>query len=441
MAGTISMAGLASGMDVSGMIDALVKANGARQSALQTRMTDTKAASTAISDISTLLSKFKTSVDALSDSNNVRSYGATSSDTALQAAVTGAANAGKYSVEVKALAKEYRAYTNPVASGSTTLGQSGTMSIQIGAGDITNINISSNDTLDSISEKINKANIGVKAATFNDGSGVRLQLRGLDTGAGNEVSVTGLDLGLNEASNKKQQAQSAHLVIDGFDVYSKTNRVVGAVPGVTLTATKETTAPANLEVNTDASEIKSKIQAVVSAYNAVVGKVQSTAGSGSTKASNAMLAGDTTLRQLTSKMSSAIMTVVGTGTNIGTLNSIGVSLNKDGTLAFDESKLNKSLSTNPDAVMTVLAGTSSNDGVMDVMSHLVTAFTRTGDGFLTNKRTTLDATAKRLQDSINSEQDRLDNYRTQLEKQFQAMDDAMTAANATSQYLTKISSG
>ncbi|HEY5959326.1 MAG TPA: flagellar filament capping protein FliD, partial [Polyangiaceae bacterium] len=242
-------------------------------------------------------------------------------------------------------------------------------------------------------------------------------------------------------SNKKQQAQSAHLVIDGFDVYSKTNQVVGAVPGVTLTAAKETTAAATLDVTTDPSEMKTKIQAVVSAYNAVVAKVQATAGYGTTKASNAMLAGDSTLRTLTSKMSSAIMTVVGTGSKYETLNSLGVNLNRDGTLAFDESKLTKALATDPDGVMKVLAGTASGDGVMDVMSHVVDLFNRTGDGLLTNKRTTLDGNVKRMQDRISSEQDRLDNYRAQLEKQFQAMDDAVTASNTTSAYLNKISSG
>lgn len=441
MAGTISMAGLASGMDVNGMIDALVKANSARMGVMQARVTATKAASSAISDIGSLLSKLKSAVDGLADSSAVQSFGASSSDTALQTTVTGAASSGRYSVEVVDLAQEYRAYTNPLATASTTVDQNGTMSIQVGTGDPTEIVIESSDTLDSIATKINAANIGVKAATFNDGSQVRLQIRGVDSGAGNEVTISGLDLGVNEEANAKQQAQSAHLLIDGFDVYSKTNQVVGALPGVTLTALKQTTSAATVDVKADPANMKTKIQSVVSAYNAVVAKIQTTSGYGSSKAGNAMLAGDSTLRQLTTKMSNTIMTSITTGTNYQTLNSLGVSLNRDGTLAFDDSKLTKALSTNPDAVMKVLAGTSSSDGVMDVMSHLVDSFNQTGTGMLITKRSTLDANAKRMQERADDEQSRLDNYRAKLEKQFQAMDDAMTAASSTSAYLTKLSGG
>lgn len=441
MAGTISMAGLASGMDVNGMIDALVKANSARLSVMQSRVNATKAASTAISDVGSLLAKLKTSVDGLSDSSLVQGLGASSSDTALGASVTGAASSGRYSVVVDALAQEYRAYTDPVADSSEPLYQSGTMTIQVGDGPATNIDIEGVDSLDSIAKRINEANIGVKVSTFNDGTQVRLQIRGVDSGAGNEVTITGLDLGVNKEGNAKQQAQSAHLLIDGFDVYSKTNQIAGAIPGVTLTATKKTTDAATIEIKSDPENIKSKIQAVVSAYNSVIGKVQSLAGYGSTKATNEMLAGDSTLRRLTSKMSSTIMTVVPTDSSYQTLNSIGISLNRDGTLAFDDSKLTKALATNPDAVMKVLAGSSSSDGVMDIMGDLVDTFNRTGDGLLMNKRTTLEGNAKRMQDRAGDEQSRLDNYRAQLERQFQAMDDAMTSANSTSVYLTKISGG
>jgi flagellar hook-associated protein 2 len=118
-----------------------------------------------------------------------------------------------------------------------------------------------------------------------------------------------------------------------------------------------------------------------------------------------------------------------------------VNLSRDGTLSFDDSKLTAALNSNPNAVSQVLAGTTSSDGVMDVMSQLVDTFTRSGDGLLTTRRTTLDANVKRLQGQVDNEQSRLDDYRAKLEKQFQAMDDAMTAANSVSTYLTQISGG
>jgi flagellar hook-associated protein 2 len=439
MAGTISMAGLGSGMDVSGMIDALVKAKSTQQSALNARVTDTRAASTAISDIGSLLAKLKTSVDALSDPTTVQGFSASSSGAAVQATVTGAAGTGRYAVTVDKLAQAYRSYSNPADSATTALGQVGTMSIAVGATTSGSVTIDSSDTLSSVARKINEANLGVQATTFYDGSQFRLQVSGANGGAENAVTISGLDLGLNEGTNLKQQAQSAHIIVDGFDVYSNSNQISGAVAGVTLTLTDVTTSPVNVETKTDPSALKTKAQAVVDAYNAVVKKVQSTAGYGSTKASNAMLAGDSLLRSLTSKMSSATTTVVDTGTSYSTLNSLGISLTRDGQLSLDSAKFTAAATANPDAVTKVLAGTSSKDGIMDVMSSVVDMFSHSGTGLLANKRTTMEANAKRMEARATKEQDRLDNYRAQLEKQFAAMDTAVSSSNSTSAYLTALS--
>jgi flagellar hook-associated protein 2 len=440
MAGTITMAGLGSGMDVSAMIDALVNAKKSQQSVLKTRATETKAASTAISDVASLLAKLKTSVDALADAKSIQTYAASSSGTAVQATVTGAAGPGRYAVTVSGLARAYRSYSNPSSSATTALAQVGTMSIAGGGSHSGNIALEATDSLSSIAEKINSANLGVQATTFYDGSQFRLQVSGANTGAENAVSITGLDLGLNEAGNLKQQAQSAHIVVDGFDVYGSTNQITGAIPGVTLALTDVTTSPINIETKANPDTLKAKAQAVVDAYNAVIKKVQATAGYGTTKASNSQLAADSTLRSLASKMSSATRSVVNTGTSYSTLNSLGISLTRDGQLTLDSAKFDAAVKASPEAVTKVLAGTASSDGIMDVMSSVVDMFNQTSTGLLTNKRTTLDATAKRLETRATEEQDRLDNYRALLEKQFAAMDTSVSNSNGISAYLTALSS-
>lgn len=440
MAGTISMAGLGSGMDVAGIVDALVSANSSTLNVLKSRAQESRAASTAISDVATLLSKLKTSVDSLADSTTIQSYSASSSDSAVSATLTGAASEGKFSVEVEALALEYRAYSNPQTSLNTGLNLSGEMEIQIGTGTPQTLQIDSTDSLSSIVTKINEAGIGVRATTVYDGTNYRLQLRGTATGAGNEVSVSGLDLGLGDQLNIKQQAQSAHVKIDGFDVYSKTNQVSGAIPGVTLSLSKETTSAANIEVKPDASSLQTKLQSVVDNYNAVMKKVQTLAGYGSAKASVDKLAGDSTLRQLTMRMGSTIGTPVSTGTVYSTMRSIGVSLNKDGTLALDASKLSRAVSEQPDAVGKILAGTASTGGVMDDMSNMVKSFTIGTSALLNTRKDTFDKNAKSLENRAVSEQDRLDRLRETLNTQFSAMDSSISASNSMLTYLQSVSS-
>ena len=64
---------------------------------------------------------------------------------------------------------------------------------------------------------------------------------------------------------------------------------------------------------------------------------------------------------------------------------------------------------------------------MDVLSSTVDDFVRSSDGLLTGRRTSFDDAAKRLDTQANSEQDRLDRYRVQLEKQFSKEKDVTLA--------------
>lgn len=106
MAGTISITGIGSGMDVNALVDALVQASSIQKVQLENRLTATNAASTSISDISGLLSKLKTASDALSTPERAQGFAVTSSSDALSASVTTATSAGRYSVNVSALAQE-----------------------------------------------------------------------------------------------------------------------------------------------------------------------------------------------------------------------------------------------------------------------------------------------------------------------------------------------
>ena len=65
-------------------------------------------------------------------------------------------------------------------------------SLTLTIGDKTkDIEIAETDTLDQVMSKINSSGLRVAATSFFDGTDFRLQLRGLDTGAENDVNVSG----------------------------------------------------------------------------------------------------------------------------------------------------------------------------------------------------------------------------------------------------------
>lgn len=440
MADTSSLSGVGSGIDTASLITGLVNADSGRLNALKAKQTSTNSAISTLSDISTALGTLQSAVDALSTANGVGSYSGTSSSSAIAISTTGNARPGAYSMNVTQLAKAQRTYSNTYAAANTAVGQSGTLSIQVGSGTPASINIAGSDTLDQIAAKINSAGARVSASVFYDGSAYRLQVSGLDSGKDNALtfSQSGLDLGLNVAANTVQKAQNSIVNIDGFDVQRSTNQVVGAIQGVTLALTATTTAPVDVTVASDSKGLATKIQSVVTAYNSVLSKINTAAGKGSTKASNSELASDSTLRGITNRLSSALQTVKGSG-KYNTLGSVGLSLQRDGTLSLDTSKLNAAVTADAGAVSALFAGTdSSNTGVMAALSSTIKAYNQTGTGLLTQHQSDLQSRVKTMTDSVNREQDRLDRYQTLLQKQFAAMDTTVTSNNSDMSYLTKL---
>lgn len=438
--GTITFGGIGSGIDTESIVTGLVNASSEQLNALKQRQTDTSSAVTSLSDISTLLSGLKNAATALSDVRDAKSYSASVAGDGVVATASGAALPGSFSVEVINLAKEHRSYSNTFTSSTDALGQSGTLSLAVGTVTPTDIDISSTDSLNDIADKINAAGLRASASVFYDGTTYRLQLRGLDTGSANAITATesGTTLGLDDPDNTFQAATDAKVKIDGFTVTRPTNQITGAIQGVTLALTAPTTTNAVVSVASDPNALGTKVKAFVDAYNQVVTKIHVIAGFGTTKGTSAVLSGDSTLRSITSRLSDTLLaTVPGAGT-YNTLSSIGVSLNRDGTITLDQTKLSTAISTDTNSVAAVLAGAGTGDGAMDVMKNLVTTFTQSSTGILSMEKDSMDSRAKSLGDSVTRENDRLQKYADDLRKQFTAMDTTVAGNNSDLSYLTKL---
>lgn len=208
-----------------------------------------------------------------------------------------------------------------------------------------------------------------------------------------------------------------------------------------MAVTKETSAPITVAVGTDPNALVKKVQSIVTAYNSVIGKVHSAAGYGTTAASISSLAGDATLRNLTDRMSNAVLTQVNTGTAYDRLSTIGISLQRDGTLQLDQTKLSTAISKDSLSVTKLLAGDSNGQGVMDVMNDVAHSFTQYQTGILQNKTSALDNSANDWKLRAQQEQDRLQQYQNTLLKQFQAMNDTVTSNTSTMNYLTQLYGG
>jgi flagellar hook-associated protein 2 len=429
MAGTISLGGLASGIDTQALVSQLVSASSGNLQQMQTRASQLRAGATTLSSIGRSLAALKAAASALSTTQSVASFTASSSSSAIDVTANGDAQPGAYKIEVTRLATEQRTYS--AAFAATALGQTGTFDVTLG-GTTKTISVVGTDTLSDIAAKINAAGLRVTASVFSDGTKSRLQIRGLDTGAANAITFaegngTSLDLNgvgaTDDAGKTVQAAGDAALKVDGFSVSRGTNQITGVIQGVTLTLKDTLSSPATITVASSADAVSSKIDAVVSAYNAVVQAVHAAAGYGTQKATNPTLAGDSTLRMMTDKMSAAVVTSYASG-KYTTLGAIGITLARDGTMSFDKAKLATALGNDPSSVQKIFATQtgSSSLGAMATLGDVVNQITAPASGTLSIRQDSLSDQASRLDDRVSAEQARLDRYADQLKKQFTAME-------------------
>jgi flagellar hook-associated protein 2 len=119
------------------------------------------------------------------------------------------------------------------------------------------------------------------------------------------------------------------------------------------------------------------------------------------------------------------------------LSEIGITLQKDGTLAIDDAKLSKALSDNlPGVAALFTSETSGTSGFAKQMGALVTDLTSTG-GALKAATDGIGSTLDDLTDQYNAVQKRVDATVARYRAQFTQLDVLVATMNNTMSYLTQ----
>ncbi|MDB5754573.1 MAG: flagellar hook protein 2 [Massilia sp.] len=218
----------------------------------------------------------------------------------------------------------------------------------------------SNNSMQGIRDAINKANLGVTASIVSDGSAspYHLVLTSNKTGATSSMKLT-VDgdsalQGLlsydpaNDAGQKMSQskaAQDASLSLNGIPVTSTTNTVSEAIQGVTLNLSTVGTTTINVAQNT--SSITSGVNAFVKAFNDVNTTLKSLTAYDPTTKVAGLLLGDSSVRQIESSLRQMLATpLTGAGGSLTNLQQIGITLQADGSMALDPTKLQAAMTSN-----------------------------------------------------------------------------------------------
>jgi flagellar hook-associated protein 2 len=356
---------------------------------------------------------------------------------------------GAYDIEVVQLAKAHQLASGPFAADNTAVG---TGTLLIGQGDSSfSITIDSeHNTLADIRSAINEAsgNTGVQATIVREAGGSRLVLTSSKTGEANAIRVfaSGGDGGLAVLAHNPpgttgnltelQPAQDAHIRIATFDHYSSTNTIEDAIDDVTL----ELVAPSegkkvSLNITQDNKTLNDRVNAFVNGFNTLAKQMaQLRTYTPATGAAGPLL-GDAMLRGIEDRLRVTMSSVVPEGGDLyNTLASIGITKQKDGTLALDSAKFNKALKEDNNAVAAIFG--SEETGIAAKLDGEIKKMLETGS--------VIDARDQSLQKQLKAiEADkvkidaRMEAVEERYMKQFTALDVLLSNMQSMSDYLTQ----
>lgn len=315
------------------------------------------------------------------------------------------------------------------------------------------------DTLDDIVRKVNEAHVGVTANVINDGSVTspyHLSFNSDRSGRAGRYTLDaqGVDLGLNTLAT----GSDARVFYGSSDpasavlLSSSTNDLDGLITGVNIDLHSASETPVTLTISSDTSAVETAVGTFVSAYNTLVGRIDTLTSYDADTQRRGTLLGDSTTELIRQEMFGAV-----TGKASGVsgpyqyLSQIGVKFDRDGNLTLDSEDFQAAMQTNPQAVADLLSAkvqntrpssTGVNDipgvtvrntspntfsslGVFEKVGQAVDKYLDRVDGVLTRRKTTLDNQITVQNERIGQIDERLARRRDYLQRQFQGMETAL----------------
>lgn len=385
-----------------------------RQAILNAQKTAANATEKGLSDLSSALSAFQTSLASLTGLNKTMyAQSAVFGDATIgSATATSTAAAGTYSFFVKQLATASQ--VSYAGLGNAT-GVSGKLSIEMGGAAGTSFDVNLGETARNLTPRelaaaINAAegNGGkVVASVVNTGKGMsELVLTAKDTGKASEIAIntTGLNGEIDggedgETLAGKLGAANRNALVEAFDAeihvggeggtaITQASNTFTAIDGVKMTFTKAQAsgaAPVSLTVGPDDKSTLANVQAFVDAFNKLATTLAKlTAGNDpATSADDGAFARDGGVRALQNRLAALLRP--GTGESLATY---GIIATRSGTLEVNSDRLLAQLARNPTGLDTVIGAASASNptGVAGELDKYLKSWSNGIDGQIKQRR-------------------------------------------------------
>ncbi|MFT2816632.1 flagellar filament capping protein FliD [Leifsonia sp. A12D58] len=435
MASNLAIDGLVSGLKTTELINSMMAVEGIPQTLLKAKVGATQAYSTALQALNTKIASLDTLAKAAAKSTSFSVFTATSSSSSVTTAVGKNAQAGQIDFTVGQLAQTQRSLTAAMSAWPTD-----PPVLTIAGSDGTSKEITAASTsLDDVVKAINSAGAGVTATKVSVGNGeFRLQLEGSTTGLAGSFSIfEGSGTTTPLATTTIKAAQDAEITLWAGTtaeqkITSKTNTFADVLPGVSVTVSAVSTTPVALSVARDDAAITTMAKDLVAALNEIFALVKSsskvtttTDAAGKTTTTAGVLAGDSTVRNATQRLTTAASSPI----DGKSPSEYGISITKTGAFEFDAEKFAATLTADPAAMQTALQEIASR------VSSVSTELSDKYDGTLTTKIASQESQVKTLGSQVTEWDRRLTSRRLTLEKVYSALEVQLGTLNTQSSWL------
>jgi flagellar hook-associated protein 2 len=384
------------GLDVTTAVTSAVTAAAAPETAWNTQLTALQGKASDLTIIQTAVQALDNDVQQLNSITGPLASSTVSSSNSGVVTATAASGAaqGTHVVTVNNLAST-ATWTSSEFASATAAVPADSFTITTGSGTTQTITSNGTQSLSDIASEINGDNLGVTASVITDASGSRLAIVANSSGAASNFTVSGSS---TFGDNAVTAGQNASLTVDGISISSASNTVSGVIPGVTLNLQGASTGEVTLNVQPDASTAATAINQFVTDYNTVITDINTEFTDGTS--GQGPLAQDATLINLQSAVEQSLSFMSG---NTGSVNlsTLGISINKDGTLSVNSATLQNTLQNNFSGVQQFFQGTALN-GFANNMDQQLTTFLAPGNGAFTVELSSISSQETTLQTEISN---------------------------------------
>jgi flagellar hook-associated protein 2 len=407
--------------DFQNVLARAVQLQGLNLENLQQSQQDQSAKQAALQALDSKFSTLQQTLSTLTNATGLASLSASVSDSSASISLSAGASPATYTLEVLSLGSNSQSISDAglgqVTDPSTSnISMSSSFTLTVDGTDCTITPQA--PTLQALVNSINRNSaLGVSASIVNVGNSgspdYRLSLQANDLGP---ISIQ-LNDGTTDLMNSVKTGSLAEYKVDGLPqtITSNSDQVTLA-PGVTATLQNVNIgSPATITITSNTSSLQSALKSFVTAYNGVVDQLGASHG----KSGNA-LQGDTVIFGAQQALRS-INTF--TGTNGSPVSLLGLDLDNTGHLTFNAAELQVSASQGISALTAFLGDSSTgflhaaNSALQTVEDPIV--------GTIKVEETQLTKSINKLNDSINDEVDRINNFQQNLLLQLSQADAAI----------------